>query len=46
MDNQCDLVALETLANTLKADRCLILDGQGHMIDNDLVAQVVDVFLG
>jgi hypothetical protein len=46
LDNQCDLVALETLANTLKADRYSILDGQGHMIDNDLVAQVVDEFLG
>jgi len=46
MDNQCDLVTLETLANTLKADRFLLLEGQGHMIDNDLVAQVVDEFLG
>ena len=45
MDNQCDLEALTTLANTLKADRFLLLEGQGHMIDNDLVAQVVDEFL-
>jgi hypothetical protein len=46
LDNQCDLVALETLAKTLKADRYSILDGQGHMIDKHMVAEVVDAFLG
>ena len=45
LDNQCDLVALGALAETLKADRYSILDGQGHMIEKYLVAQVVDEFL-
>ena len=46
LDNQCDLAALETLAETLQADRYSILDGQGHMIEKHIVAEVVDEFLG
>jgi hypothetical protein len=45
LDNQCDLAALATLAKTLHADRYSILDGQGHMIDKHVVAEVVDTFL-
>jgi len=45
LDNQCDLVALETVAKTLNADRYSILEGQGHMIEKHLVAHAVDAFL-
>jgi hypothetical protein len=46
LDNQCDLTALETLAKLVGADRFLILDGQGHMLERHLVCEVVDRFLG
>jgi hypothetical protein len=46
LDNQCDLIALETLAKMIEADSFLILDGQGHMIEKHLVGEVVDRFLG
>jgi hypothetical protein len=45
LDNQCDLEALEFLANTLSADRFQVHDGQGHMIDKLVVANLVDRFL-
>ena len=45
LDNQCDLVALERLAKTLQADRYSILEGQGHMIEKHIVADMVDQFL-
>jgi hypothetical protein len=45
LDNQCDLIALKTLAETLNADRYSILDGQRHMIDKHMVAEVIDAFL-
>ena len=45
LDNQCDLVALDQIAGQLAADRFAVIDGQGHMIDKEIVKSVVDNFL-
>lgn len=45
LDYQCDLSALEEIAKALQADRFSIFDGQGHMIDKNIVQAVVDEFL-
>ena len=45
LDNQCDLLALEQIAEQLGADRFAVIDGQAHMIDIQIVQAVIDEFL-
>ena len=45
LDNQCDLAALDEIAEKLSADQYAVIEDQGHMIDNVIVQAMVDEFL-
>jgi len=45
LDYQCDLEALGQIAEKLAADRFSVIEGQGHMIDPQIVKVAVDAFL-